>query len=254
MEPNKSFFDLLPPKMAFTAGIVLAILALGTLGFVLLSGCLLSGKCGNAIADSSARNQLAINNQAAAVPDTAPLPDEEYVGPIAAVTDQDWIRGDKNAAVTIVEYSDFECPFCQRFHPTMQQIANEYQGKVRWVYRHFPLSFHPSAEPAAEAAECAGEQGKFWEFADNLFENQSRLGDAYYKQLAGELKLNMKTFEDCLASDRTLAKIQSQYQGGATAGVNGTPGSFIIGKDGSVQPVRGALPYESVKAMIDAVL
>ncbi len=252
MEPNKSFFELLPPKIAFVAGVVIAILALGTVGFVILSGCFLSGKCANAVTTAPANNQLAANNQA--LPSDELLPPEEAVGPITAVTDADWIRGDKNAPITFVEYSDFECPFCNRFHPTMLQIMEEYKGKVRWVYRHFPLSFHPQAEPAAEAAECAGEQGKFWEFADKLFENQSQLGDAYYKQLAGELTLNAETFEDCLASDRTLAKIQSQSQGGASAGVNGTPGSFIIDANGGVQPVRGALPYESVKAMIDAVL
>ena len=231
----------------------MAILTLGTVGFVILSGCMLSGKCAIAVAGDRQEDTLAVNDPNTVPNDPLP-PEEESVGPVAAVTDADHVRGDKNAPVTIVEYSDFECPFCSRFHPTMVQLTEEYKGKVRWVYRHFPLSFHPQAEPSAEASECASEQGKFWEYADKLFENQSLLGDAYYKQLATELKLNTKKFEECMTSDRGLAIVRSQSQSGATAGVNGTPGSFIIDANGGVQAVRGALPYESVKAMLESVL
>ena len=170
------------------------------------------------------------------------------------MTDDDHSRGPKDAAVTIVEYSDFECPFCGRFHPTLQQAMSEYEGKVRWVYRHFPLSFHPNAQPAANASECAAEQGKFWEFADNIYGNQEKINDAYYKTVVTSLGLNVSKWEDCYTTKKYDSKIQSQATAGGAAGVNGTPGSFIIGKDGKAIPIQGALPYESVKAAIDQVL
>ena len=152
--PPKSFIDSLHPKTAFIGGFVTAVLTLGTLGFVLLGGCLLTGSCkmGSAFAADTDGYPVAADpsdaGDAAAVPAPAPTS-------VPAVAADEHIRGDKNAAVTIVEYSDFQCPFCSRFHPTMQQIMTDYKGKVRWVFRHFPLSFHPNAEPAANASECA---------------------------------------------------------------------------------------------------
>lgn len=245
MDSQKSFLETLPPKTAFVGGMITAVLALGTVGFVILGSCMLSGSCGAGASTPAAY-------AAPTAPDAA-APDEQ-VGPLAAVTDKDHIRGDKNAPVTLIEYSDFECPFCERFTPTVDQVMADYKGKVRLVYRHFPLSFHPESEPAAEASECAAEQGKFWEYHDKLFANQESLGATYYPQLAKELGLNVGKFNDCLASDRMLVVVRAQYQGGATAGVNGTPGSFIVSKKGTVSPIRGALPFESVKPLIDAAL
>jgi len=244
MDGQQSFFDNLQPKTAFIFGIVLAVLGIGTLGFLMLGGCILKGDCplpsasGDKL-DAQAAPSPSVPTAAADVP---------------AVTDEDWIRGDKNAALTVIEYSDFQCPFCSRFHPTMQQVMKEYAGKVRWVYRHFPLSFHPEAQPAAEAAECAGEQGKFWEYGDKLIENQATLGAALYAKLAAELGLNKGKFQDCVDGKKYTTKVQAQAQSGAAAGVNGTPGSFVIDRDGNVQEIQGALPYESVKAVIDSML
>lgn len=245
MDSQKSFLESLPPKTAFVGGMITAVLALGTVGFVVLGSCMLSGSCGASSAAPAA--------YAAPTGGDVAAPDEQ-VGPLAAVTDEDHIRGDKNAPVTLITYSDFECPFCERFTPTVDQVMAEYKGKVRLVYRHFPLSFHPQAEPAAEASECAAEQNKFWEFHDKMFANQASLSATYYPQVAKELGLNVTKFNDCLSSDRMLAKVRAQYQGGATAGVNGTPGSFVVSKNGTVTPIRGALPFESVKPMIDAAL
>lgn len=98
----------------------------------------------------------------------------EVSGTLALAAD-DYVFGDSSATITIVTYSDFQCPYCQRFDSTMQQIVKDFSGKVKWVYRNFPLSFHDQAQNAAEAAECAGDQGKFWEYAFKLFENQSSL-------------------------------------------------------------------------------
>lgn len=173
---------------------------------------------------------------------------------VPAVSDDDHVRGDINAPITVIEYSDFECPFCSRFHPTMQQVMADYSGKVRWVYRHFPLSFHPEALPAANASECAAEQNKFWEYADKLFENQDSLDNNYYKQIATELGLNMNQWQSCFDSSKYSDKIESQSAGGANAGVTGTPGSFIVDEDGNAIPIKGALPYSSVASAIDQLL
>ncbi|MDZ4231730.1 MAG: DsbA family protein, partial [Candidatus Pacearchaeota archaeon] len=115
------------------------------------------------------------------------------------VTDQDHIRGNSSAEVTIIEYSDLECPFCKQFHPTMQQVLSEYGDKVRWVYRHFPLDqIHPQARPGAEASECVAEQKGdegFWTFADYVFDNQARIGSALFREAAGAAGANLGSFD-----------------------------------------------------------
>jgi len=166
------------------------------------------------------------------------------------VVDKDNIKGNISAPITIVEFSDFQCSFCLRFHQTMMQIIEDYPDKVTWVYRHFPLdSIHPQARPAAEASECAAEQDKFWEFADGLFENQSKLGLSLYKELALELGLNGTQFEDCISSRKYKDKVATDLQQGVGLGVEGTPGNFL-----NNQPLGGAVPYENLKAIIDNLL
>jgi protein-disulfide isomerase len=246
---SKSFFDSLPSKQSFWLGFVTAVLSLGTLGFIVLGSCVLGGDCsveGLSLGSSADAAEVA-DAQVAAVP-------EPTATGVPLVTADDHIRGNADAAVTIIEYSDFECPYCERFHPTMLQVMEEYEGKVRWVFRHFPLSFHPNATPAALAAECAGEQGKFWEMGDALFENRATLGDDLYVSIAQDLGLNMGTFNDCIATEKYVDKIEAQAQAGAAAGVSGTPGSFVIDADGNAIPIKGALPFSSVAAAIDSVL
>lgn len=249
---TKSFFDALPSKQAFWLGFVTAILALGTLGFILLGSCVLGGDCsvkglaGAANAQDSGSAELA-----AAAAEAIPTPTATGV---PAVTETDHIRGNKDAAITIIEYSDFQCPYCSRFHPTMLQVMDEYTDSVRWVFRHFPLSFHQEAIPAANAAECASEQGKFWEYADALFENQSSLGSEYYATLASNLGLNTTQWQDCFDTEKYKDVIEAQAQAGGAAGVSGTPGSFVIDQDGNAIPIKGALPFSSVAAAIDSVL
>lgn len=163
---------------------------------------------------------------------------------------EEHVRGDIDAPVTIVEFSDFQCPFCLKFHPTMMQVMQNYQGQVKWVYKHFPLdSVHPQARPAAEASECAAEQNKFWEFADGLFENQSKLGETLYKDLASQFGLDMNQFEYCVSSRKYKDKVEQDLQQGIALGVEGTPGNFING-----QSVPGAVPYETLKSSIDQAL
>ncbi|MCR4314482.1 MAG: DsbA family protein [Candidatus Uhrbacteria bacterium] len=249
---TKNFFDSLPSKQAFWLGFITAILALGTLGFILLGSCVLGGDCSVEGLAGAANTQDSGSAELAAAPAEA-IPTPTATG-VPTVTESDHIRGNKDAAITIIEYSDFECPFCGRFHPTMLQVMEEYTDSVRWVFRHFPLSFHPEAMPAANAAECASEQGKFWEYADALFENQTSLGSEYFATLASDLGLNTSQWQDCYDTSKYQDVIEAQAQAGGAAGVSGTPGSFVIDKDGNAIPIKGALPFSSVSAAIDSVL
>jgi protein-disulfide isomerase len=166
------------------------------------------------------------------------------------VTKDDHIRGNFNAKVTIIEYSDFQCPFCEGFHKTMKQIVKDYPNDVRWVYKHFPLdSIHPLARPAAEASECAGEQDKFWKYTDQVFENQKGLTSGDLSDIAKDIGLDFDQFSQCLNSGKYVDKVEADYQEGLKNGVRGAPGNLINGK-----LVPGALPYESIKAVVESLL
>lgn len=191
----------------------------------------------------------------------AAQPAQPTVGNIRPVDDNDHIRGNKNAKVTLVEYSDLECPFCKRFHPTMQQAMQEYQGKIRWVYRHFPLDqIHSKADKEAEATECAAEQGgndAFWKMADKIFEvtpsnNGLNLDDL--PKLAGDIGLDGGKLKSCLDSGKYASAVEEDYQDGIKGGITGTPGTLVIDAKGNKKLIPGALPYESVKQEIEAAL
>lgn len=162
------------------------------------------------------------------------------------VTDSDHIRGSKNAPVMLVVYSDFQCPFCGRHNSTMQNIAQKYGDKVAWVHRHFPLSFHENAFPAAMASECAAEQGKFWEFADKLFASQQNLNDGQYGIFAADLGLDANKFSSCYTSNKYRDKVNADMQSGKDNGVEGTPATFV---NGSL--VSGAVPQGELEKIID---
>ncbi|WP_257460913.1 DsbA family protein [Archangium lipolyticum] len=157
--------------------------------------------------------------------------------------------GPKNAKVTIVEWSDFQCPFCSRVTPTLKQIKEAYPNDVRVVFRHQPLSFHPNAKPAAEASMAAHEQGKFWEMHDKLFSNQGALDRATFERYAEELKLNMGQFKAALDSGKYRAKVEADASAGAAVGANGTPTFFVNGRE-----FVGAQPFEAFKRVIDEEL
>ncbi len=181
------------------------------------------------------------------------------VKPVDFATDH--IKGDKNAKVFVIEYSDFECPFCKRFHPTMQQLVDQYQGKVAWVYRHFPLSFHANAQKEAEASECASEQGgndAFWKYSDKILERTTSNGTGFaltaLGPLAKEIGLDQTKFQSCLDSGKYAKHVQQDEQEGQAAGVNGTPGNIIWTKDGKSQLISGAVPLSSLTTVIDQAL
>jgi protein-disulfide isomerase len=228
------FFDG-NPKMIFVFGLVAGI------ALTYIGGDIMNGASRGVIA--AAPTVIADNTD----PDPTP---PVVAGKLAAVTATDHIRGDiKKAKVVMIEYSDYECPFCGRHNPTMQQLSEKYGDDVAWVLRHFPLSFHPEAMPAANAAECANEQGKFWEFTDIMYANQDSLSSDYYGQVADQLKLNRNKFDDCVKTKKYQSVIDADAATGRTAGVNGTPATFIDG-----QLISGAVPIDTFTQLIDAAL
>jgi len=192
----------------------------------------------------------------AKIPQVVVSSSDEVVG-TGEVNTSDHIRGNPDANVFIIEYSDYECPFCQRFHPTVQQALDEYGDDVAWVYRHYPLTFlHAKAQEAAESAECVAELGgndAFWEFTDLVFEDTpNSLQDL--SSLAVEAGVNQAEFEACVESEKYADLVQEQLDGGSAIGINGTPGTVIVNQNGDAWLVPGAVPYETLKEAIDQAL
>jgi protein-disulfide isomerase len=156
------------------------------------------------------------------------------------------LRGEPGAPVTIVEFSDFQCPYCVRARPTVNRVREVYGDKVRFAFRHFPLDFHAQAQKAGEAAACAAEQGKFWEMHDLLWENTSRLQVADLRSHAATLGLDASAFGRCLESDRHAGLVEGDLEAGKSYGVSGTPAFFVNGR-----PLVGAQPFEAFAQVID---
>lgn len=213
---------------------------------VLIAGAVFFGMKSSGSTGANAPQPQAVNESA----------NLDKMSPIAGA---DHIRGNPNAPVKVVEYSDFECPFCKRFHQTMQQVMKENGDKIAWVYRHFPLDqLHSQARKEAVASECAAELGgndAFWKFADRFFEltpsnNQTDI-EKVFPQIAREIGLDTAKFSSCLTSGRYDAHIQADVDNATATGGNGTPWSIVIGKNGKQYPLSGAQPYEAVKQLID---
>lgn len=201
----------------------------------------------NAVEDGTTKTAVTNTNTAAAA-----NPTPSATTPVDVKVDEknDWITGNKNAKVTLVEFSDFECPYCSQFEPTVTKVLQDYKDKVRVVYKHYPLtSIHPQAQKAAEAAECAGDQGKFWDMHAKLFGNQTTLSVDNFKVWAKDLGLNTSKFNSCLDKGDKAAKVAADQKYGDSVGVTGTPTSFVNG-----YPVQGAQSYEFVKNLIDQEL
>lgn len=234
------------PKMMFLLGLFVGISVLAVVGLAGTLGVLVSGKSLGAKAGTEPDTvAVAPQPSPSAVPDAAPS------SPPPDVRDTDHIRGNKDAAVTLIEYSDFECPFCLRHVDTVNQILKDYPNDVRFVYRHFPLSFHAEAQKAAEASECAADQGKFWEMHDKIFEENGKgtMSVSRWKEIARELGMNGSQFDGCLDSGEKSGRVAQDLQEGSIAGIAGTPGTFVNG-----QLVEGAVPYTTFKSIIDAQL
>ena len=157
--------------------------------------------------------------------------------------------GDRNAAVTVVEYLDYQCPYCKRAQTTVDELLKAYQGKIRFVHRDFPIQGHPRAMPAAQAARCAGEQGKFWDYHRGMLISGLPLSDGDLRSLAAGMGLKSEPFLTCLGSGRHDADIQASFQSGTALGVDSTPTFFINGRR-----LTGARPIAQFQEVIDEEL
>lgn len=195
------------------------------------------------------------------IPKAGEQPTDAKLENLRPITSKDHIRGNINAPVKIVEYSDTECPFCKNFHVTMKKIMKEYEGEVAWIYRHFPIdSRHPTARMEAKATECANELGgneKFWEYLDRIYEitpSNNGLDLRELPKIAEYIGLDKEKFNACLGSDRYDSIIEEDLQNANVTGGRGTPWNIVIAKDGKKYPIEGAQPYEVMKQVIDFAL
>ncbi|MBI5466568.1 MAG: thioredoxin domain-containing protein [Candidatus Kerfeldbacteria bacterium] len=250
-----SIFVGASPKLTFIMGIVVGVAAVSFVGFVLAVVFGLAGQGGGKLSWGGGGQA-----DTASTPSPSAQQPDQPAGPPAKVDikvkDTDYVRGTKNAPVTLVEYSDLECPFCKRFHPATLQLLQEYAGKVQMVFRHFPLSFHANAQKEAEAAECVGKLGgasKFYAFVDKIFERTTSNGTGFALDklgpLAREVGVAQSKFQSCLDSGEFAAKVQADIQEGSQYGVGGTPTTFVNGTT-----VEGAVSYEQLKAAVDQAL
>ncbi|MFH1142085.1 MAG: thioredoxin domain-containing protein [Candidatus Uhrbacteria bacterium] len=228
------------PKTMFFSGFVAGIAVVAVITSLYLANITFS--------DTSLLAQ-AEQDQVVDVGTDDPVAEQPNLSTVPALNEDDNYLGNKDASVVLIEYSDIQCPFCFRHHPTMQQVVEEFGDDVVWVYRHFPLSFHPEAVPSAVATECAGEQGKFFDYLDVMVANQDSLADDFYLETATSLGLDLTAWQVCVDSGVMEDKIADQMSAGAAAGVKGTPATFING-----QLVSGAVPYETFKTVIELEL
>ena len=175
----------------------------------------------------------------------------------------DHVYGNRDAPVTLIEYSDFECPFCKRFHPTAKQLVDKSNGRVNWVYRHFPIESHnPGAQKQAEASECAAELGgndAFWKYTDTIYARTRSGGKGFpvanLVPLAGEIGLDRDAFRQCLDSGKHAPKVQQQLLDAQRAGITGTPGNILLHtRSRKAVPVIGAQPYERLQEIATRLL
>lgn len=190
---------------------------------------------------------------------TAPTPNADGTQSVKVegVSESDHVRGNRDAKMALIEYSDLECPFCQRFHPTAQQVVDEYDGEVMWVYRHFPLSqLHPKAQKFAEATECAakiGGEDKFWELNDKIVVENPELAEL--NSMAAGLGINESEFDKCMTSGETASIVKAHVETGTKAGVRGTPGNIILNiETGEAELLAGAVPFASIQSVIDRMM
>lgn len=241
------------PKTLFFMGLFVGVSTVTTIGLALVLGLFISGKGFSAPSVLAAPQPLVQAPSPTPSAPVAPTPS----APVKPVDEKkDHILGPKNAKVTLIEYSDFECPFCKRHFDTVQQIIKDYPNDVRIVYRHFPLSFHQNAEKEAEASECVAKLGgneAFWKFHDKIFTETTSNGTGFALDKLGpaaaEAGVNQAAFQKCLDSNEMAALVGQQEQEGGDAGVQGTPATYVNGT-----LVEGAVPYATLKASIDAAL
>lgn len=249
--------DKLPPRLAFWAGVVVTAGTLFGVAFIVLLVMMFKGVDFGAASTATTKTTTTVN--ADTNTDTTAQADTNQAQPAGKVDPASLrnIRGEGD--YTIIEYSDTECPFCKRFHSTMLEVMDAYTGKVRWAYKHLPLtSLHSKARREALATECAAEQGKFWEYIDLVFERTTSndgLADEELFTIADDVGVERTAFDSCLESEKYKDIVSADSAEAQKLGGRGTPYAVIIDQDGNVVDIiEGALPYESVAATFDAIL
>ena len=202
---------------------------------------------------------LALNSSASSLgvgTESAGLEPTDAPSALRPVSESDHILGDPDARVSIIEFSDFECPFCAQLHPTLEQVV-EANDDVNWVYRHFPLSsIHARAFAASHASECAAELGgndAFWAYSKGLFDNQNRLGTELYEELALEHGIVLGEFQACMESNRHADRIDADFNEAQRTGGRGTPYAIAINANGEGLPFSGALPFATIEQVVEAL-
>ena len=229
---------IIKDKQSFFFGLVTGVAIVSLIGFLLVS-------TGQTSINTS-------NNEKEIPTPTTQAPKKVAPGERVKIesSDKDHFRGNKNAKVTIIEFSDIQCPYCSRYHDTMKQVMQTYPNDVKWIFKHFPLSnMHPYAKKAAEATECAGDQNKFWEMTDDFYANQGLISDTFITSTAKNLGLDMDKFNSCLEKGKYTAKVAADLEYGKKFGVQGTPGSFVNGIS-----IPGAVPFSDLDQTIKAEL
>lgn len=248
LEHESSFWSG-SPKSMFFMGLFLGLAVSSTVALAAIMGMMWSGK--SFIGSAGSRAVVQAPTPSVAGNPEAQLPPPAPSQPVKAVTTADHVRGNKDAKVTLIEYSDFECPFCKRHIPNVEQALKDFPKDVRLVYRHFPLtSIHANAQKAAEASECAAKLGgndAFWKMHDKIFERSPAIGAEALVAMAKELGMNEGAFKACLDSGEMANRVNSDAASGNDSGVEGTPATFVNGK-----LISGAIPYASLKAEIQA--
>lgn len=230
------------PRLTFWLGFIcgMIVISLATLGYV---GYLYNG------GKVDLRKNLDLSTE------MIPL-NTETVSSVATntelnITDADYILGNTNAATTLVVYFDFECELCKIYHRNIINFVNTHPDQIRLVMRNFVIDqLHPQAQGAAAAAICAGEQGKYYEYADQLFENQKNLNNNLYMQLAQDLSLTNDQFKNCLLNDSTTEKIKTDYQEGLNLNVHGIPNTIVIFPDQTKKLIDGNVSVEFLESLL----
>lgn len=211
---------------------------------IITAGLLIAGAVFWSSGTTSETNRQQVTRQA---------PASEPGGEFRLPNESDHVRGNGDAKVTIIEFSDFECPFCARLHPTLTRLIDE-DKDVKWIFRHFPLTSHSRAFGAAVASECIAKLGSndaFWNFADTVFADQRKLGNTFYEEMARTAGIDTSAFNTCTKDKSIAGEVQTDLDEVIDIGGRGTPFVVVVTASGKLTTFSGALPYEQIKSLVE---
>lgn len=252
---KRGLFDQASPKLTFWFGFFVGAGIITLIGCVFMIVIMLKG-VDLSSAKTNTKTSTTTNTNAAAAPSPTPTTATTIDASKITISDSDYVRGNPDAKVTMVVFGDLECPYCKRFHPELLNVLEANPDDVKMVYKHFPLSFHPEAKPAAVALECVGKlagSDSFWTFVDAVYADQSNIGANQFTTLASDLGINTADFAACQTSGEFDAKIAADQALGQSVGVGGTPSTFVI-VGNTATKLSGAVPQSDVDAAVATAL